>query len=75
MKKTYKNIEWHIFSDGVDEYTETLKEANEIWREWKKDGYTNIRIYKNYLEYDDIEKCWNTTDIEEGYRAIGAWPY
>lgn len=46
MKKSHKTIEWHIFTDGKDEYVSTIKEAKTIWNEWKKDGYTNIRLYK-----------------------------
>ena len=69
-----KRICWHIFTDNKDEYVQTLKEADEIWKFWKSDGERNIRIYKltkpDSIEFDDNCDPWD----EEYYRGIGEWP-
>lgn len=63
-----KRITYHIFTDGKDEYLDTLKEAFQLWRAWRKYGADNIRLYK--LIYDD-EEFYD----EDCIKAIGQWPY
>ena len=50
MKKNYKII-YHAFTDEQDEYFKTEKEAFACIKEWKKEGYQNLRI-RTMLEYD-----------------------
>jgi hypothetical protein len=66
-----KKICWHVFADNLDEYVQTLREANEIWKQLKSGGETNIRIYRlSKPDKDDDENPWD----EEFYRGIGGWP-
>ena len=59
---------YHVFADELDEYTATVKEAKDIWRKWKQEGQTNIRIYK-LISTDEDEF------VEEDYHSgIGQWP-
>lgn len=72
MKRNGKIISWHIFTDHKDEYPRTLKEANDIWKEWRKGGVQNIRLYR--LVSNDTN---DTDDIveEDCIRSIGGFPY
>ena len=66
-----KRISYHVFTDNKDDFVKTLKEANDIWRKWKKDGAKNIRIYKQTSDIPD-----EGDDVEEEYiRGIGDFPY
>ena len=46
-KKPYK-VEYHVFSNGVDEYTGSYKEARLIAKDFKEE-FGCYRIYKNTL--------------------------
>lgn len=71
MKKSYKNIEWHLFADNIDEYYLTLKETIENWNLLKSKGCENIRIYKLTRPIDDNDsEPWD----ECYYKGIGEWP-
>lgn len=54
-----KQIQYHVFADNADDWVSTRAEADEIIKEWKKDGATNLRIYKetHINEELDNEEC------------------
>jgi len=50
--KTKTKTLYHIFTNGDDDWTATLKEAQAIISDWHKDGATELRIYKQtYTDY------------------------
>lgn len=73
MKKPYK-ILYHVFTDNFDDWTETYKEALNIIKNLKADGYENLRIYKELYEtkknYEDSPMVCD----EECIYSKGAWP-
>ena len=68
-KKPYP-VQYHCFTNERDEYVLTLKEAKIIIKAWRKEGFTNYRVYR------DTE--WNENDgtFEDGdcIISVGAWP-
>jgi len=63
-------VMYHVFTDSLDYHTDTLKEAKEIYRTWKKEGYTNLRIYK------DVETPYESGEFEEYYvQGCGDFPW
>lgn len=66
---------YHVFTDGMDEYTSTIKEAREIvklWREdWVKDYETTRMPWRIYTVIEDE----NGDAMEEEYHSGGyEWP-
>lgn len=63
---------YHVFADNIDEWADTRKKAEEIYKEWRDiDGYNNIRIYKciSNTDYPDDE-------VEEEYiKGRGDFPW
>lgn len=59
---------YHVFTDNTDEYCDTLKQAKTIYKDWRENGYDNIRLYKEKMQFDgDI--------VEEILIACrGQWP-
>lgn len=51
MKK--QRYGYHIFTDNKDSYSDTLKEAKKQYQQWKKEGYTNLRIYRLYADSEE----------------------
>jgi hypothetical protein len=73
IKKEYNIKEgevydYHVFADGVDDYVETYKEAYTIFKDLKKEGYGNIRIYIEVFE--DGEMVY-----EDYVKGIGDFPF
>ena len=65
-KKPYP-VRYHCFTNERDEYVLTLKEAKAILKVWRKEGFSNYRVYKD-TECDGI--------FEDGVCiiSVGAWP-
>lgn len=61
---------YHVFTDGIDEWVRTLKEAYNIIRLWKKDGYYDFRIYKE-TRWDELNGLFIDEDC---IHAIGNFP-
>lgn len=43
---------YHAFTDERDEWFNTIEEAEACIAEWRKEGYTNLRIYVEESEPD-----------------------
>lgn len=65
------NICWHLFGDNWDEWYNTRKEAEQVYREVvrDKDGQINIRLYKTISNEVDLET------EEEYIRGRGSFPW
>ena len=70
MYKKPCKILYHVFSNGVDEYVESLKKAVSIAKQWRRD-YGCVRIYK--------QTEWNSKDgiFEDGdcILSFGGFPF
>ena len=62
-------VDW--FADNIDDWCDTLKQAQDIYKEFKRDGYTNIRIYKE--SWSNIGTSYEQCD-ENYYQGIGNFP-
>jgi len=48
---------YHTFTDNKNVYVKSRKEANKVVLQWKKEGFKNIRIYKEVVineENDEV---------------------
>ena len=60
---------YHVFTDQRDEFVKTRKEADAIYKNWRDDGFVNIRLYKEQSDKDGEE-------VEENYvKGCGEYPY
>ncbi len=60
---------WHVFTDGYDEWYNTLEEADKAYKELCKDGHANVRLYEDTSEVDG-------DTVEENYIiGQGDFPY
>ena len=50
---------YHCFTDGVDAYTEDLSIAVKCIRDWFREGFRSLRIYKlsNVEDEQDDGEC------------------
>lgn len=65
-----KIVSWHLFYDYCDEWYETRKQAEEVYRQLVNyDKNINIRLYKTWSYENDIE-------CEEDYiKGRGNFPW
>lgn len=68
-KQEFKHL-WHVFTDGRDEWVKTLREAKEIVKVWKAEGFTDIRIYKE-TEWNKEEGLFTREDV---VYSVGSFP-
>lgn len=69
MNKKY--VSWHLFGDGWDEWYNTRKQAEEVYRENVKlaEGRINIRLYKT-ISFENEQEC-----EEEYVKGRGDFPW
>ena len=68
----YNNIEqlqYHVFTDNNDEWAKTMNEVKEIVNKWKKDGFTNFRVWS--CEWNDTEGIYDDVDC---LYSVGTFP-
>lgn len=66
-----KKVMWHVFADGVDDWFETYKRACECYNDFRKNGYTDRRIYREeIINYGED----NEDVIENCVRSAGSFP-
>lgn len=70
-KKSHKNIVWHVFTDGLDDWVNTLAEAQKIFSMYKAEGYENIRIYRETYESGKFLE----QQAEDCIKSLGNFPY
>jgi len=47
---------YHTFTDNKNVYVKSRKEANQVVLQWKKEGFKNIRIYKEVVINDENDE-------------------
>lgn len=71
MYKQHCKEQFHIFSDNIDDYTDTNKQAMEMVKSLLKEGYDNIRIY-HQTEWNKEEGIFEDGDC---IYSLGSFPY
>lgn len=60
---------YHAFTDGLDDWFDTLEQAEACINQWRAEGYQNLRIYS-----DESEPFGDMGDEEYIY-GEGDFPY
>ena len=70
MYRDIEKLKFHCFTDGRDEWFATEAEVKDCIKLWKKDGFTNLRVYT--CEFNAEEGIYEDVDC---ILSRGAFPY
>lgn len=60
MYEDIEQFKFHCFTDNKDEWAKTKAEVKQIYKQWKAEGYNNLRVYN--CIWDEVEGIYNDVD-------------